>query len=60
VSPAKGCAGRDWRPGHRLDLDVAAGLVGVDLQEHIADAQGRAVAVGDDNLDRIHVDMIAA
>ena len=33
--------GRDWREGHRLDLDVDARLIGVHLQKHIADAQGR-------------------
>jgi hypothetical protein len=35
--------GRDRRQGHRLDLDVDARLIGVDLQEHVADAQGRAL-----------------
>jgi hypothetical protein len=47
--------GRDRRHGHRLGLDVGAGLISVDLQEHIADAQGRALVVGDDDLDLFHV-----
>ena len=46
--------GRDRRQGHRLDLDVDARLIGVDLQEHVADAQGRALGMGDDDLDLIH------
>jgi AcrR family transcriptional regulator len=37
------------------DLDVGAGLLAVDLQEQIADAQGRALVVGDDDLDLFHV-----
>jgi len=41
--------GRDRR--HRLDLDVGAGLISVDLHEHVADAQGRALVMGDDDLD---------
>ena len=45
---------RDRRHGHRLDLDVGARLIGVDLQEHVADAQGRALAMGDDDLDLFH------
>jgi len=31
-----------------------ADLIGVDLQEHVADAQGRALVMGDDNLDLLH------
>jgi hypothetical protein len=46
--------GRDRRQGHRLDLDVDARLIGVHLQEHIADGQGRALGMGDDNFDLIH------
>ena len=46
--------GRDRRQGHRLDLDVDARLIGVHLQEHVADAQGRALGMGDDDLDLIH------
>ena len=42
---------RDRRHSHRLDLDVGTQLVSVDLQEHVADAQGRALVVGDDDLD---------
>ena len=30
-------------------------LIGVDLQEHVADAQGRALVMGDDDLDLLHV-----
>jgi hypothetical protein len=45
--------GRDRR--HRLDLDVGAGLISVGLQEHVADAQGRALVMGDDDLDLLHV-----
>jgi hypothetical protein len=52
--PPKDVRGRHWRHRHCFDLDIGAGLVGVDLQEHIADRQDRAVAVGDDNLDWIH------
>src|SRR5262249_47027361 len=40
---------------HRPDLAIGAGLLGVDLQEHVADAQGRALTLGDDNLDLLHV-----
>src|SRR5260370_18661239 len=29
-------------------------LISVDLQEHIADAQGRAIVMGDDDLDLLH------
>ena len=42
-------------PSHRLDLDVGARLIGVDLQD-VVDAQRRAIAVGDDDLDLPHVD----
>jgi hypothetical protein len=42
---------RDRRQGHRLDLDVGTRLITVDLQEHVTDAQGRALAMGDDDLD---------
>ena len=48
------CGSRDRRPGHRLDLDVGARLISVDLQEHAADAQGRALVMGDDDLDLLH------
>ena len=40
---------------HRLDLDVGARLVTVDLQEHVADPHGRALVMGNDDLDLIHV-----
>ena len=39
---------------HRLDLDVGARLISVDLQEHVADAQGRALVMGHDDLDVFH------
>jgi len=42
--------------GHRRDLDVGAAPVRVDLQEHLADAQGRPLVVGDNHLDPLHVD----
>ena len=45
---------RDRRQGHRLDLDVGARLIRVDLQEHVADAQGRALVMGNDDLDLLH------
>jgi hypothetical protein len=45
--------GTGARP-HRLDLDVGAPLISVDLQEHVADAQGRALVMGDDDLDLLH------
>ena len=38
-----------------LDLDVAARLICVDLQKHVADAQGHALVMGDDDLDLLHV-----
>jgi hypothetical protein len=40
---------------HRLDIDVGARLVSVDLQEHVADTQGHAIVMGDDDLDLFHV-----
>lgn len=46
---------RDRHHRHHLDLDVGAGLVGIDLQEHITDTKCRPLAVGDDNLDLLHV-----
>jgi hypothetical protein len=46
--------GRDRRQGHRLDLDVYARLIGVHLQEHVTDAQGRALGMSDDHFDLIH------
>ena len=50
---------RDGRHGHRLDLDVGARLIGVDLQEHVADAQGRPLVMGNDDLDLFHVGIVA-
>ena len=52
--PPQDLRGRDRRKGHRLDLDVDAPLISVDLQEHVADAQRRAIAMGDDDLDLLH------
>jgi hypothetical protein len=46
--------GRDRREGHRLDLDVDARLISVHLQEHVTDAQSRALGMGDDDFDLIH------
>src|SRR4051812_360260 len=45
---------RDRRHGHRLCLDVGARLIMVDLQEQVGDAQGRALVMGDDDLDCLH------
>lgn len=36
-------------------LAISARLISVDLQEHVTDAQGRALAIGDDDLDFHHV-----
>ena len=52
--PPQDLRSRDRRHGHRLDLDVGARLISVDLHEHVADAQGRALVVGDDDLDLFH------
>jgi hypothetical protein len=53
--PPQDLRSRDGRHGHRLDLDVGARLISVDLQEHVADAQGHALVMGDDDLDLFHV-----
>ena len=53
--PPQDLRSRDRRHGHRLDLDVGARLISVDLQEHVTDAQGRALVMGDDDLDLLHV-----
>ena len=53
--PPQDLRSRDRRQRHRLDLDVGARLISVDLQEHVADAQGRALVMGDDDLDLFHV-----
>jgi hypothetical protein len=37
-----------------IELDVGARLIGVDLQEHVAEAQRRALGMGDDDLDLLH------
>jgi hypothetical protein len=46
--------GRYRRHGHRPHLDVGVRRVAVDLQEHVADAQRRALAVGDDDFNLFH------
>ena len=51
--PPQDLGRRDRCPGHRLDLDVDARLIGVDLEEHVADAQRRALAVGDEDRDLV-------
>jgi hypothetical protein len=53
--PPQDLRSRDRRHTHRLDLDVGARLIRVDLQEHVVDAQGRALVMGDDDLDLAHV-----
>jgi hypothetical protein len=53
--PPQDLRSRDRRHRHRLDLDVDTRLINVDLQEHVADAQRRALAMGDDDLDLVHV-----
>ncbi len=45
---------RDGRQRHRPGLDPGARPVGVHLQEHVADAQGRPLGMGDDDLDLVH------
>ena len=51
AAPPQDLRGRDRRHSHRLDLDVGARLISVDLQEHVADPQGRALVMGHDHLD---------
>ena len=53
--PRQDLRSRDRRHSHRLDLDVGPRLVGVDLQEHVADTQGRPFVMGDDDLDLFHI-----
>ena len=52
-----------WSPdrcrSHRLDLDVGARLVSVDLQERLADAHSRTLLVGDDDFDRLDLVIVA-
>jgi hypothetical protein len=52
--PPQDLRGRDRRHSHCLDLDVGARLISVDLQEHVADAQGRALVMRHDDLDVFH------
>ena len=53
--PPEDLRGRDRRQSHRLDLDIGTRLISVDLEEHVTDAQGRALLMGDDDLDLLHV-----
>ena len=50
-SPPQDLRGRNRCHGHRLGFDVGACLINVDLQKHLADAQGGALAMGDDDPD---------
>jgi hypothetical protein len=52
--PPQDVRGRDRRHRHRLDLDVGPCLIGVDLQEHLADTQRDAIVVGEHHLDLVH------
>jgi hypothetical protein len=52
--PTRPATRQTARHGHRLDLDVGARLISVDLQEHPADAQGGALAMSYDDLDLFH------
>ena len=54
--PPEDFRSRNRRHHHRLDLDVGAGLISVDLHEHVADAQGRALVMGDDELHLLRSD----
>jgi hypothetical protein len=45
---------RDRGPGHGVDLDVDSRLISINLQEHVAHPQGRALVVGDNDLDLFH------
>jgi hypothetical protein len=49
-----GTSGSDGRQPHRLAFDIDARLIAVDLQEHVADAQSRALVMGDDDRDLFH------
>ncbi len=53
--PPEDVRGRNGCHRHCFDLEVSAGLIGIDLQEHVTDAHGRTITVGDDNLDHVHV-----
>ena len=52
--PPQDFRSRDRSQSHRLDLDAGSRLVSVDLQEHVANVKGRAVLVGDHDLDLPH------
>jgi len=52
--PPHDVRGRDGCQRLRRDLAIGRGLIGVDLQEHVADVQGRALTICDDNLDLLH------
>ncbi len=65
VAESRPCEGREREHGwlapehlrsrnrcqsHRFDLDLGARLISVDLEVHVADTQGRPLAMGDDDL----------
>ena len=52
--PPQDLRSQDRRHGHRLDLDVGARLV-MSIFRYVADAQGRPLVMGDDDLDLVHV-----
>jgi hypothetical protein len=56
---ARSLAALRRRHGHGADLDVGARLISVDLQEHVTDAKRRALVMGDDDLDLLHVAIVA-
>ena len=45
----------DWRQVAIADLDGSATISVGDLQEHVADGEGRALVMGDEDLDLFHV-----
>jgi hypothetical protein len=49
-SPPEDLRRRNRRYRHCLNLDVEASLISVDLHEHVADAQSRALVMGNDDL----------
>ena len=51
----KDFGGGDRCPRHDLDLSIDARLIGVDLQEHIANAQRHALRMLDNDFDLRHV-----
>jgi len=51
---------RDRSETHRLDLDIGASRISVDLQEHVADPERRALPMCNDDLDRRHPHLLDA